>query len=172
MGRRILNFGLAATHARVTNLGRFDDLDSVSNYDAFVFDPEAIRRLGNVPYAALDRRRAEVRDLVLRKGGLVVSLLRPPMAVQLVPGGGVVDGVALLDLAAPPVAAAVRSSLRIGTTTKWGLVEGAAGVTRGYLQALWAKLRLEAFLESELKDLRRFGGDGGGCKFSRVARSC
>jgi hypothetical protein len=40
--KRILNFGFPATHTSITVLGSFADAVSISDFDAFVFEPSAL----------------------------------------------------------------------------------------------------------------------------------
>jgi len=146
MGRRILSFGVAATHGRITALSAFGDVVSMSDFDAFVFEPHVLRTVVNLE--VLSRRQAEIRDLVQRKGGLLLCILRPPCQMQ-TNAGGVQDVLNLFDLANPQLVAIVKSGLRMGTATKWGLVGPRKGVTFGCVQSLGNRLRPEAFLESE-----------------------
>lgn len=156
MGRRILSFGVGATHARITRLTNFDDAVCLSDYEAMVFDPRA---LGNaqINAAAFFRRQAELGDLVQRKGGLLVCFLRPPSQVQLI-GSGAFDVLNIFDSADMRALGMVRETLRMGTTTKWGVVKGAKGVTSGYLLALMGRLRSEAFLQTDEARLRSYAG--------------
>jgi len=146
MGRRILSFGVAATHARITALSAFGDVVSISDFDAFALDPHVLR--AGVNHEVLSRRQAEIRDLVQRKGGLLLCILRPPCQMQTTMGG-VQDVLNLLDMANPQIVAIVKSGLRMGTATKWGLVGPRKGVTFGCVQSLGNRLRPEAFLELE-----------------------
>lgn len=155
MGRRILNFSVAATHARITALSGFADVFSMSDFDAFVFDPHVLRGK-SIEHDVLLRRKAEVRDLVQRKGGLLVCILRPPCQMQTL-GSGMQDVLNLFDLANPQLMTIVKSALRMGTATKWGLVGPRKGVTFGCLESLGNRLRPEAFLELERSHLEAVG---------------
>jgi len=53
----------------------------------------------------------------------------------------------------------VKQTLRMGTTTKWGMVKGAKGVTGGYLLTLMGRLRSEAFLQTDEAMLRNYAGN-------------
>lgn len=77
MKLRILNYGVTATHGFISNLGSIREPHSVSDFHALVYDPDSFRADSNYSTADLQRRQAEVRDLILRKGGIVIYLLRP-----------------------------------------------------------------------------------------------
>ena len=155
MGRAILSLGVAATHARITHLAIFGDPISVSNYDALVFDPYFFREMPPpVETSTFVRRKAEIRDLVLRKGGLVLCVLRPLVRVQTTTAG-VLDALDLLGLVDGRRIEFLKSALRLGTATRWGLNSGAKCVTSGFVRALASGLRPEAFLELEASDLRQ-----------------
>ncbi len=97
MKPRILNFGVEATHPTISALNSFLDPTSISDFDAFVLDPQVlgaqVERLsvrggpatfrarleehGHPIRETLLRQRSEVRALLEAKGGLVLSLLRP-----------------------------------------------------------------------------------------------
>ena len=156
MGRRILSFGVKATHARVTRLANFEDTVCLSDYEALVFDPLALRH-AQVSHAAFVRRQAELGDLIQRKGGLLVCFLRPPSQVQLA-GSGVVDVLSIFDAADVSALGIVRETLRMGTTTMWGMVQGAKAVACGYLSALKGRLRSEAFLQTDAARLQNSAG--------------
>ena len=155
MGRRILSLGVAATHARITSLATFGDPVSVSNYDALVYDPYFFRGMSTIiDTATFVRRKGEVRDLVLRKGGLVLCVLRPQVMVQ-TSTSGMLHALDLLGLADGRRVDFVKSTLRLGTATRWDLSTGAKGVTSGFVRALASGLRPEAFLEVEASALRQ-----------------
>src|SRR5258706_9183581 len=93
----ILNWGVRATHEVIEELTNIGSNRSISDYDAFVLDPFAQVNvaLGSTVFY---RRQREIGELVNRKGGIVVCLLRPEAHV-------LVDGSAsscydLLDAAA------------------------------------------------------------------------
>ena len=158
MGRRILNFGLAATHSRITPLSEFESIVSVSDFDAFAFDPDALRALGRVGGATIQRRKSEIRDVIQRKGGLLLCVLRTPFAIPILEGTGAIDGFTLLDLVDAHTPGLLRPALRMGRATKWGVASGVSGVTLGFVRGLAAYLRPEAFLELEGENLQKYGG--------------
>src|SRR6267142_829712 len=156
MGRRILSFGVGATHARITKLTNFGDAVCLSDYEAMVFDPFVFHN-SQVGAAAFFRRQSELGDLVQRKGGLLVCFLRPPSQVQVI-NSGQVDVLNIFDAADGLALGMVKQTLRMGTTTKWGMVKGAKGVTGGYLLTLMGRLRSEAFLQTDEAMLRNYAG--------------
>jgi hypothetical protein len=156
MGRRILSFGVRATHARITMLTNFDDPVCLSDYDALVFDPLALRNV-QVLGTSFFRRQAELGDLIKRKGGLLVCILRPPSQVQVV-NSGQHDVLNILDGVDGRGLGLVKETLRTGTTTNWSVVKGAKGVTSGYFLALKGRLRAEAFLQTDEERLLLYEG--------------
>jgi hypothetical protein len=156
MGRRILSFGVEARHARITRLIDFEDAVCLSDYEAVVFDPFAIRN-AQVGAAAFFRRQAELGDLVKRKGGLLVCFLRPPSQVQVI-NSGHYDVLNIFDTVDGLALGLVKETLRMGTTTKWGVVKGAKGVSSAYLLALTGCLRSEAFLQTDEARLQNRAG--------------
>jgi hypothetical protein len=76
MKKRILSFGVPATQDVFTQLGSLDVVFSISDYDAFVFDPSALTQ-GTVSTDNYVRRQNEIRDLVVGKGGIAICLMRP-----------------------------------------------------------------------------------------------
>lgn len=156
MGRRILNYGMRATHARITSLTNFNDPISVSDFDAFGIDQRA---LGGQPVLrdSFVRRQAELADLVLRKGGLIICLLRPPFQIQLI-NAGTFDPLTLFDGVNTGAFDVIRRSLRLGVTTKWSFTKGAKGVAYGYLRTLSENVHLEAFLAEDAASYEQRGG--------------
>ena len=97
MRPKILNFGIAAGHDTIHGLGGLLDPTSISDFDAFVFDPHTFatsieqlcRRTGPATFhaeakgqghdirKAIMRKRNEINSLLGRKGGVVICLLRP-----------------------------------------------------------------------------------------------
>jgi hypothetical protein len=156
MGRQILSFGVAAKHAKITMLADLGDPISVSNYGAFVFDPWALRGI-TVSAEAFFRKQAEIGDLILRKGGLLLCVLRPPATIQ-VQNSGIQNPLALLNLAAPHALATVQNSLKMGTVTVWEVLKGAKGITKGFVEALARGLRPDAFLMADVAALGAHSG--------------
>ncbi len=97
MKPKVLNYGLAATHPAIVNMSEFCNPVSISDFDAFVFDPDAFPfefrnrttarlpghfRFSHDPYGhminnAILRRRVELMQLLMRKGGVVICPLLP-----------------------------------------------------------------------------------------------
>ncbi|HVB57077.1 MAG TPA: hypothetical protein VNE63_11695 [Candidatus Acidoferrales bacterium] len=156
MARQILSFGVPGTHPRISKLQNFEDAICLSDYEALVFDPFAISSV-SVTNEVFARRQAEVKDLVQRKGGLLVCYLRPATGVQVV-GRGLVDVLSLFDPVDVRIVGMVRRTLRKGTSINWEPVKGVSGIAGDYLEALSGHLRAEAFLEAEDRDVRSYSG--------------
>lgn len=152
----ILNFGVGATHQVIELLPNFGSNRSVSDYDAFLIDPFAQMNLG-IDRATFERRQREIRDLVHRKGGIVICLLRPPASV-LVQTLGDVGCYALLDLAAAVPVTLVKGRIRNGESTRWTLRRGANGVALDYFRVLQRQVRVESFLEASVAEVEGAGG--------------
>jgi hypothetical protein len=156
MAQRIANCGvITVKHVRVTNLS-FYEPTCFSDFEALIFDPAVITG-ARVPREAFLRRQAEVGDLVNRKGGLLVCVLRPPGSTTIVDAGNV-DALSVLDTASIRAVGMVREALRSGTTTQWNLVKGASRVAAAYLRALDGGLNAEAFVQADEARLKDYGG--------------
>jgi len=157
MGRRILSLGLKATHTRISMLPSLEDAVCASDYDAFVFDPQGLNSR-QVTSGGFFRKQAEVADLVLRKGGLLLCLLRPPVTMQVIGGPGHTNVLSLLDTVDNQVPAMLKQNLKMGTSNKWGIVSGARGITLPFVRALMRNLLSEAFLQCDDAVLRALNG--------------
>ncbi|MFI5072823.1 MAG: hypothetical protein ACHP8A_18245 [Terriglobales bacterium] len=69
MKKRILAYGISATHQMITKLSSIDEPVSISDFDAFVFNPE-YQYLEAPSLAGINRRKNEINDLLGKKGGL------------------------------------------------------------------------------------------------------
>ena len=88
MKLRIVSFGIEAKNERITNLDSLQDPRSISDYDAIVFDSLRVGGLirglfgaaqvseTDARIAALERKTTEVAELIGRKGGVAVCLMR------------------------------------------------------------------------------------------------
>ncbi len=74
----------------------------MSDSHAFVYDPAFVPIPNAIPMDA-QRRRKEVRDLIQKKGGIVICILRPEVRQDW-----------LLELAALPVVNLVRGNAKPG----------------------------------------------------------
>src|SRR5262245_45786210 len=86
MKARILSYGISATHDSITLLSTLESPISLSDFDAFVIDPEVLTR-SQQSFETLQRRQKEITDLLTRKGGIVIWMVRPPTLVQFSPQG-------------------------------------------------------------------------------------
>lgn len=150
----ILSYDIEATHASISDLQDFGDLRCLSDYDGFIIDPRAFRPHAIRPETQT-RRQSELRQLVHRKGGLVICVLRPKEQIKLVNDqpvsnynllGGAID----ISLFENTIKAGEGSNLRVISTAK-----GALG---GYLRVLRDQLRFEAYLETPSLSIERANG--------------
>jgi len=146
--KQILNLGIAATHELITGLSTLDDARAISDFDAFVFDPTQVRSCGtNVNY---NRRQNEIRDLLLRKGGVVVCLLRQNSQIGFPDSvGRQADLYGVLEQAAPRVLPVIRGALRPGQGSHVNLTPSAKGASGGYFRVLKGGLLFTAYLDTE-----------------------
>lgn len=79
MRLRILNLGISARHALITALGSYNEAVSLSDFDAFAFDPNHVTQNPD----AFFRRQREIRDLVVGKGGVLICILQPSIPLNL-----------------------------------------------------------------------------------------
>jgi hypothetical protein len=156
--KRILNFGVPATHELITGLGSFNDPVSISDFDAFIFDPLALKQ-GAVSHENYARRQAEIRDLIVEKGGIAISLLRQNHSVG-VPYSGAQGGdtYGVFDPAGPNALAKVRGALRAGSGSRVEVLSSAKGASAGYFQVLAGALSFAAHLETGTANLEAVGG--------------
>lgn len=146
MKKRILNFGVAATHESLVSLGSFNDLLSISDFDAFVLDPMALQS-GGIPLETHTRRQIEIHDLVKIKGGVVICLLRPKANIGFSTGGGT-DTYDAFAMVAPTPLVHIRGSLRAGLGSQIELLPTARGASAGYLRILAGSMRFSAYLDT------------------------
>jgi hypothetical protein len=156
MKRRIVSFGVAATHDLITLLTSFGDVRSVSDFDAFVIDPFAQINLA-LGRPEFERRQREIRDLINRKSGIVICLLRPDRHVSVSVLGNI-SCYALLEQAASPAVSFVKTRVRDGEGVQWKLNRSESGALRGYFGVLHGALRFEAFLEGFVAEVQALGG--------------
>src|SRR5712692_5054293 len=139
MKPRVLSFHVPAIHSSITALSSINDPLSISDFDAFIFDPEGLRGEGLA--ASLARRQIELHDVVRQKGGIVVCILRRNEGFS---GGG---SYTLLQLIEPPLIGLIMNSVRPGEGSQVIPVQSARGASTGYFQVLRGSLRFAAYLE-------------------------
>jgi hypothetical protein len=154
MKKRILNLGLSATHDLITNLGDANDRISISDFDAFVFEPNALHGTHSHNYI---RRQIEIRDLVVGKGGIVICPLRQPGQLGYAVGGRTADSYGVLDVLVPAVLNHIRSALREGWGSTVEVVPNAKGASAGYFRVLKGVLRFAAYLDTIPANLEAVG---------------
>jgi len=155
MKRRILNYRLTATHSLMTELPSFNDPVSISDYDAFVLDINAIAAEASNA-TIFTRRQNEVRELLHLKGGVIVAVLRPN---DNLPGNlNQFDRYSLLQNAAPTLASLVRGSVRAGDGSRISIDAKARGALGGYFRIMRENLRFSAFLDTDEDSVAQVGG--------------
>src|SRR5579864_378956 len=146
MKRRVLSFGVAATHNLISPLANFGNPVSISDYDAFVLDPAALYNQ-NWPKSVFERRQRELRDLVTLKGGIVICSLRADRQL-VVEQIGAISFYRLLDQIWPQALSFIQRTVRDGEGTQWKLLPNAKGAMTGYFRVLQSNLHFEGFLEA------------------------
>jgi hypothetical protein len=131
MKRRILNLGVSATHDLIATLPHFNHVQSVSDFDAFIFDPSVLQQ-GGVNPESFFRRQGEIRDLLVRKGGVVICLLRQANPL----GFNGLDSYSVLEAAGVEAIRQVRGALRAGWGSHVDLIRDARGPSAAYLRIL------------------------------------
>ncbi len=156
MKRRVLSFGVPATHSSITPLAGFGDSVSISDYDAFILDPHALGAQ-QWPRALFERRQRELRDLVSIKDGVVICFLRADRQIVAVQLGGM-SCYALLDQTLSQPVSLIRNTVREGEGSQWRLVSNAKGAMGGYFRVLQNNVRFEAFLETQANAVETMNG--------------
>lgn len=136
MNPRILSYHVSATHPLISPLNLLSEAVSISDFHAFVYSPGEHGKPG-VSSVDISRRQTEIRDLITKKGGIVILLLQPQA-----------DADVLLDLAAPQVGALIKTLVRSGAGSQFKGIPSAQGVSGGYLQVLKGALHFTAHLQA------------------------
>ena len=147
MKLRILNYRAEARHERIQILSNIRDSVSISDYHAFLFDQEGQQSDSNYSNLDVQRHQEEVRDLIQKKGGIVVSLLRPASSQEW-----------FLQLAAPEIARFIRTWIRQGAGSQREILWSAKGESAGYFQVLRDNLQFTAHLEAPEHQIAELGG--------------
>lgn len=147
MKLRILNYRVTATHDLISTLSSIRDPASVSDFHALVYDSAGLKSDGNYSSQDVQRRQAEVRDLLHRKGGIVVYILRPEAGQEW-----------LLDHAAHNLANFVRATVREGAGSQFKALQSGRGMSMGYFQVLRGTLHFTAHLEASESQITQNGG--------------
>ena len=156
MKLRVSNYGLPATHPSILNLADFNDPVSISDYDAFIFDPATFRGQ-TVSGASFYRRRQEIGDVVNRKGGIVVCVLQPNEIV-VIGSGTNTAWYEILGLVKPDVRQLLNSYLRAGEGSQITASPNAQGAAREYFRILKGKLRFAAYLDGPMSEITKANG--------------
>ncbi|HTD24936.1 MAG TPA: hypothetical protein VK738_19955 [Terriglobales bacterium] len=156
MKPRILSYRVSATHETITALGSINDPVSISDFDAFVIDPDGFYT--DIPQALpFFRRQSELSDLLHKKGGVVVCILQPNNVVP-ISGMGNAPKYGFLNRAANPILSFLDGMTRAGAGSTIRLMPSGRGATSAYLQILKENLRFTAFLETTESEIARHSG--------------
>jgi len=148
----MINFGVAATHELISPIRSLNEAPSISDFDAFAFDPSSFQQAGVTPENFF-RRQREIRDLVTEKGGLIVCLLRPPVSL----GFNGLDCYSLFDVVGIAGLNRAREILRAGWGSRIEAVAGAKGASAAYYRILRGTLRFAAYLDLSLANVEIVG---------------
>jgi len=160
MKYRVLNFGFPATHEGITTPGQLIDPSSISDYDALILDPlPGILTAGAQAFGAtvVQRRQREIHDLLLKKSGIVICVLRPSLPIN-VQGMGLLHTYSLLDQASHRTAELVHARVRQGQGLQFKVISQARALVSRYFRVLGPNLRFDAFLDATEPELGQSGG--------------
>jgi hypothetical protein len=144
MKRRVASFGVGATHDLITHFPEFEDRRSLTDFDAFLIDPYELR--APIMRRDFERRQIEIRDLINRKSGIVVCVMRPERHVAVADLGNV-SCHDVLDRSAPSSVNFIKTRMRAGEGTQWKLNPSGRGVLDAYFGVLREKLHFGTYLE-------------------------
>jgi hypothetical protein len=153
---RILNFGITATHDTIVPLTNIEAALSISDFHAFGIDPNKLA--GAPTQETFLRRTRELQDLILRKGGMIVCLLRPDNLRSAVAGVGPFNRYSLLERAGSQAYRLVNAYLESGTGSSVICINSAKGPTAAYFRVLRENLQFEAFLNSTEAQVAQYSG--------------
>lgn len=150
-------------------LNNFTDAVSISDYDVFVFDPDAfgtqvsqlseragpalynapIGKHGHKVKEAVQRRRSEIKELIERKGGLILCLLRPNNLVFSAagPGGSLSFGKYAFISELHNTLSSSISGIRAGAGVSMKRQEDVTAVASAYMQVLTGQLGFHAHFQ-------------------------
>jgi hypothetical protein len=178
MKLRILTLGVLATNDRITSILTFEDPISISDFDAFVCDPDAVGAYfrgvgkgGPIDYTAtinhemlrdkLNGKRQQVEELLRTKGGVVICYLRDPditLATQVRQNGVIhesrfgkyffLDQIEILSSYRIPF-----YSVKGGVGRETKPAPTATSAARHYFRTLSPNLRFHAYFQSDFKSL-------------------
>jgi hypothetical protein len=175
---RILNFGIPATNDRIITLDNPFSPTSISDFDAFVFDPDstiAFLQAGHQKgrnnsivlnadqrHDALVTKQLQIRDLLLIKGGVVFCLLRPhsdPRVVFQLRSGQTLNFGNYFFL--ENVCQAI-DNVAPGLGTEYVLEQTAPAAGRKYFSTLSGSLHFHAHFSSDQAKMRAVARDSVG----------
>jgi hypothetical protein len=157
MKKRILSFGIPATHEQITFLPSVNDEMSMSDFDALVFDPQIIAGT-KIPLPTYLRRQREIKDLVTAKGGIVICLLRPKMTFTQINNNALLSTYSFLVHATPNAIRYCEEFIEPGAGSQFEVLSVNKGVSSSYFRILGKTLRFVAYLNTTVENLNSGGG--------------
>lgn len=157
MRQRILNYRVAATHETITVLNSLQDPISISDFDAFVFDPDGVMNQ-SLTSESLQRKSQELADLVHRKGGIIVCLMRPNDWQVNLAGFGLVHKYWLLEGLMPTRMRNILNNIKNGAGSNVNYVRSAKGPTSAYIQVLRKNLQFSAYVALNEEQVAGYSG--------------
>ncbi len=142
----VLNYRINATHSLITDLGSIRDSQSISDFDAFIFDPGALTVGESQDAGSFNRRKTELRELIHVKGGVILGFLRPTgfVGVPNLPGQNTYS---LLQDASGGIAKLMSDYAKLGQGSHATVIRGRHGASTEYLRVMGDDLSFEAFLQ-------------------------
>lgn len=148
MKLRILSLGFAAAHQSITVLPNLDDPRSISDFDAFVFDPNAVQGT-QISHATALRRRKELAELINKKGGIIVCILRPSHQVSVAGHAGAPKhNYHLLESVSEQIVKLITNASELGQGTAATRIRSAHGACEEYLRILKDEIVFAAYLDT------------------------
>jgi hypothetical protein len=153
--KRIVNVGVPATHDSITTLPNLNERISLSDFDALVLNPTALS--SGLTQANRLRRQNELRDLILRKGGIVVCMLRPND--QIIYGDTGQNGGSIYSIFNSTMSQGLMESyVQRGFGSQIKIVPNAKGASGGYFRVLQGTLSFSAYLNTDAESLAKING--------------
>lgn len=145
MRPRILSYRFTATHDWIAPLSGLSNDLSISDFDAFVFDPLTQEPM---TFEVFQRRVSELQDLIHKKGGIIICTLRPETNVG-VPNLGEVGRYGLLRATNAEVSEFIRRFVKGGEGSQLKVLTPIHGPAAGFFEVLKGNLRFAAYLQAD-----------------------
>jgi hypothetical protein len=155
MKPRILIFHLAAAHDWFTSLSGLSEATSISDFDAFAFDPAGLLG-GTIQNTDFVRKQQELADLIHAKGGIILCLLRPTVHIQTTFGPQ--NCWSLLHQVSPNVSRVMAAAVRVGEGSQISPARSVDGASSQYFRILRQALRFTAYLDTTVPTITGLNG--------------